>query len=110
MDTASEVEELDIDVAPAPYTASRGAAKLQVFIARYRLVLNLGKPKILMSMTLNVKGFFICDKNNLIVNSYNPYDGPNDNPELELPLTAGEYIYVYGDMDDDGFYEGKSGV
>uniref|UniRef100_A0A8C9XJC7 RIMS-binding protein 2 n=1 Tax=Sander lucioperca TaxID=283035 RepID=A0A8C9XJC7_SANLU len=69
-----EVEELDIDVAPAPYTASRGAAKLQVFIARY---------------------------------SYNPYDGPNDNPEVELPLTAGEYIYVYGDMDDDGFYEGE---
>uniref|UniRef100_A0A3Q1HJA1 RIMS-binding protein 2 n=1 Tax=Anabas testudineus TaxID=64144 RepID=A0A3Q1HJA1_ANATE len=69
-----EVEELDIDVAPAPYTSSRGAAKLQVFIARY---------------------------------SYNPYDGPNDNPEVELPLTAGEYIYVYGDMDDDGFYEGE---
>ncbi|XP_029375105.1 peripheral-type benzodiazepine receptor-associated protein 1 isoform X2 [Echeneis naucrates] len=74
VDTASEVEELDIDVAPAPYTASRGASKLQVFIARY---------------------------------SYNPYDGPNDNPEVELPLTAGEYIYVYGDMDDDGFYEGE---
>ncbi|XP_047234815.1 peripheral-type benzodiazepine receptor-associated protein 1 isoform X1 [Girardinichthys multiradiatus] len=74
VDTASEVEELDIDVAPAPFTASRGAAKLQVFIARY---------------------------------SYNPYDGPNDNPEVELPLTAGEYIYVYGDMDDDGFYEGE---
>ncbi|XP_067350296.1 peripheral-type benzodiazepine receptor-associated protein 1-like isoform X4 [Channa argus] len=74
VDTASEVEELDIDVAPAPYTTSRGAAKLQVFIARY---------------------------------SYNPYDGPNDNPEVELPLTAGEYIYVYGDMDDDGFYEGE---
>uniref|UniRef100_H3CT08 RIMS-binding protein 2 n=1 Tax=Tetraodon nigroviridis TaxID=99883 RepID=H3CT08_TETNG len=74
VDTASEVEELDVDIAPAPYTPSRGAAKLQVFIARY---------------------------------SYNPYDGPNDNPELELPLTAGEYIYVYGDMDDDGFYEGE---
>uniref|UniRef100_A0A3Q3ANK3 TSPO associated protein 1 n=1 Tax=Kryptolebias marmoratus TaxID=37003 RepID=A0A3Q3ANK3_KRYMA len=72
-DTASEVEELDIDVAPAPCTLSRAAPKLQVFIARY---------------------------------SYNPYDGPNDNPEVELPLTAGEYIYVYGDMDDDGFYEG----
>lgn len=74
VDTASEVEELDIDVAPAPFTASRVAAKLQVFIARY---------------------------------SYYPYDGPNDNPEVELPLTAGEYIYVYGDMDDDGFYEGE---
>lgn len=39
--------------------------------------------------------------------SYNPFDGPNENPEAELPLTAGEYIYIYGDMDDDGFYEGK---
>ncbi|XP_051793043.1 peripheral-type benzodiazepine receptor-associated protein 1 isoform X14 [Acanthochromis polyacanthus] len=74
VDTASEVEELDVDVAPAPFTASRAGAKLQVFIARY---------------------------------SYCPYDGPNDNPEVELPLTAGEYIYVYGDMDDDGFYEGE---
>ncbi|XP_057676174.1 peripheral-type benzodiazepine receptor-associated protein 1 isoform X19 [Corythoichthys intestinalis] len=74
VDTASEVEELDVDMAPAPYAASRGASKLQVFIARY---------------------------------SYNPYDGPNDNPEMELPLTAGEYIYVYGGMDDDGFYEGE---
>ncbi|XP_037543643.1 RIMS-binding protein 2 [Nematolebias whitei] len=74
VDTASEVEELDIDMAPASCSASRAAPKLQVFIARY---------------------------------SYNPYDGPNDNPEVELPLTAGEYIYVYGDMDDDGFYEGE---
>ncbi|XP_016296821.1 peripheral-type benzodiazepine receptor-associated protein 1 isoform X1 [Sinocyclocheilus anshuiensis] len=74
VDTASEVEELDVDVSPALYSVTKGAAKLQVFIARY---------------------------------SYNPYDGPNDNPEVELPLTAGEYIYVYGDMDDDGFYEGE---
>ncbi|XP_043758043.1 RIMS-binding protein 2 isoform X1 [Cervus elaphus] len=39
--------------------------------------------------------------------SYNPFDGPNENPEAELPLTAGKYLYVYGDMDEDGFYEGK---
>eukprot|EP00075_Anas_platyrhynchos_P012574 XP_027301827.1 peripheral-type benzodiazepine receptor-associated protein 1 isoform X7 [Anas platyrhynchos] len=38
--------------------------------------------------------------------SYNPFDGPNENPEAELPLTAGEYIYIYGDMDEDGFFEG----
>lgn len=56
---------------------------------------------------------FIFIPDSLIINaknlqrSYNPYDGPNDNPEVELPLTAGEYIYVYGDMDDDGFYEGE---
>ncbi|XP_030041915.1 peripheral-type benzodiazepine receptor-associated protein 1 [Microcaecilia unicolor] len=39
--------------------------------------------------------------------SYNPFDGPNENPEAELPLTAGEYVYIYGEMDDDGFYEGE---
>ncbi|XP_053327581.1 RIMS-binding protein 2 isoform X2 [Spea bombifrons] len=39
--------------------------------------------------------------------SYNPYDGPNENPEAELPLVAGKYLYVYGDMDEDGFYEGE---
>ncbi|XP_041053463.1 peripheral-type benzodiazepine receptor-associated protein 1 isoform X8 [Carcharodon carcharias] len=75
VDTASEVEELDIDnVSSIPEPESRVTAKLKVFIARY---------------------------------SYNPFDGPNENPEAELPLTAGEYIYVYGDMDEDGFYEGE---
>ncbi|XP_036393674.1 RIMS-binding protein 2-like [Megalops cyprinoides] len=39
--------------------------------------------------------------------SYDPYEGPNYNPEVELPLVAGEYICVYGDMDEDGFYEGE---
>ncbi|XP_041096232.1 RIMS-binding protein 2, partial [Polyodon spathula] len=74
VDTASEVEELDIDVSPIPEPERRAPAKLQVFIARY---------------------------------SYNPFDGPNENPEAELPLTAGEYIYACGDMDEDGFYEGE---
>uniref|UniRef100_A0A4W3K1Y1 RIMS-binding protein 1/2/3 Fn3 domain-containing protein n=1 Tax=Callorhinchus milii TaxID=7868 RepID=A0A4W3K1Y1_CALMI len=74
VDTASEVEELDIDnLSSIPDADNRTTAKLQVFIARY---------------------------------SYNPFDGPNENPEAELPLTAGDYIYVYGDMDEDGFYEG----
>ncbi|XP_020016227.2 RIMS-binding protein 3A-like [Castor canadensis] len=39
--------------------------------------------------------------------SYNPFEGPNEHPESELPLTAGDYVYVFGDMDDDGFYEGE---
>uniref|UniRef100_A0A8C6DCU9 RIMS-binding protein 3A n=1 Tax=Moschus moschiferus TaxID=68415 RepID=A0A8C6DCU9_MOSMO len=38
--------------------------------------------------------------------SYNPFEGPNEHPESELPLTAGDYVYVFGDMDEDGFYEG----
>ncbi|XP_008573027.1 PREDICTED: RIMS-binding protein 3A-like [Galeopterus variegatus] len=39
--------------------------------------------------------------------SYNPFEGPNEHPEGELPLTAGDYVYVFGDIDEDGFYEGK---
>jgi hypothetical protein len=39
--------------------------------------------------------------------SYNPYDGPNEHPEAELPLVSGKYLYVYGTMDEDGFYEGR---
>ncbi|XP_021270981.1 peripheral-type benzodiazepine receptor-associated protein 1 isoform X5 [Numida meleagris] len=74
VDTASEMEELDVDsISLMPEPSSQGPAKLQVFLARY---------------------------------SYNPFDGPNENPEAELPLTAGEYIYIYGDMDEDGFFEG----
>uniref|UniRef100_A0A672ZL82 RIMS-binding protein 2 n=1 Tax=Sphaeramia orbicularis TaxID=375764 RepID=A0A672ZL82_9TELE len=38
---------------------------------------------------------------------YNPYDGPNEHPEAELPLVAGKYLYIYGTMDEDGFYEGE---
>ncbi|XP_074062690.1 RIMS-binding protein 3-like [Macrotis lagotis] len=40
--------------------------------------------------------------------NYDPFAGPNDQPEAELPLTAGEYIYIFGDMDEDGFYAGES--
>lgn len=40
--------------------------------------------------------------------SYNPSEmSPNPNFDLELPLTAGDYLYVYGDMDEDGYYHGQ---
>ncbi|XP_078598124.1 peripheral-type benzodiazepine receptor-associated protein 1-like isoform X1 [Branchiostoma floridae x Branchiostoma japonicum] len=39
--------------------------------------------------------------------SYNPYDGPNDNPEAELSFQAGDYVYVYGEMDEDMFFQGE---
>ncbi|XP_058139892.1 peripheral-type benzodiazepine receptor-associated protein 1 isoform X2 [Dasypus novemcinctus] len=77
VDTASEVEELEVDsvsLLPAAPKGTQGGARIQVFLARY---------------------------------SYNPFEGPNENPEAELPLTAGEYIYVYGNMDEDGFFEGE---
>eukprot|EP00118_Oscarella_pearsei_P026273 m.309695 g.309695 ORF g.309695 m.309695 type:complete len:1622 (+) comp47390_c0_seq1:223-5088(+) len=41
--------------------------------------------------------------------NYNPeMDSPNDNPEAELCLKRGEYVYVYGSVDEDGFYEGET--
>ncbi|XP_032954320.1 RIMS-binding protein 3A-like [Rhinolophus ferrumequinum] len=43
----------------------------------------------------------------LVRYNYNPFEGPNEHPESELPLTAGDYIYIFGDMDEDGFYEGE---
>ncbi|GAB1300056.1 RIMS-binding protein 3 [Apodemus speciosus] len=39
--------------------------------------------------------------------SYNPFDGPGERTQGELPLTAGDYVYVFGDVDEDGFYEGE---
>ncbi|KFO35013.1 Peripheral-type benzodiazepine receptor-associated protein 1 [Fukomys damarensis] len=77
VDTASEVEELEVDsvsLLPTATEGNLGGPRVQVYLARY---------------------------------SYNPFEGPNENPEAELPLTAGEYIYVYGNMDEDGFFEGE---
>ncbi|KAG1655414.1 RIMS-binding protein 2 [Nymphon striatum] len=40
--------------------------------------------------------------------TYDPLiHSPNENPEAELTVAAGEYIVVHGDMDEDGFYNGE---
>ena len=40
--------------------------------------------------------------------SYNPAEmSPNPNFDLELSINAGDYLYIYGEMDDDGFYHGQ---
>lgn len=39
--------------------------------------------------------------------SYDPFHAPNERPELELPLVAGQYVYVFGDVDEDGWYVGE---
>ena len=31
----------------------------------------------------------------------------NDNPQSELYVSAGDYILVWGECDEDGFYEGE---
>jgi len=40
--------------------------------------------------------------------NYDPYkQSPNDNPEAEVTLLAGDFILVFGNLDDDGFYYGE---
>ncbi|XP_071178959.1 peripheral-type benzodiazepine receptor-associated protein 1-like isoform X27 [Mytilus edulis] len=40
--------------------------------------------------------------------TYDPYQhSPNDNPDAELALSSGDYVLVYGDMDEDGFFEAE---
>ncbi|XP_036693614.1 peripheral-type benzodiazepine receptor-associated protein 1 isoform X10 [Balaenoptera musculus] len=77
VDTASEVEELEADSVSLPPAAPEGSR---------------GGSRIQVFLARY---------------SYNPFEGPNENPEAELPLTAGEYIYIYGNMDEDGFFEGE---
>ncbi|KAM8813008.1 peripheral-type benzodiazepine receptor-associated protein 1 [Rhynchonycteris naso] len=77
VDTASEVEELEADSISLPPAAPEGSR------VGARIQVFLARY------------------------SYNPFEGPNENPEAELPLTAGEYIYICGNMDEDGFFEGE---
>lgn len=40
--------------------------------------------------------------------NYNPLEmSPNPNHDSELALVAGDYIYVFGEMDSDGFYRAQ---
>lgn len=40
--------------------------------------------------------------------SYDPFkQSPNEHPEAELHLNAGDFLLVQGDMDEDGFYFGE---
>ncbi|RZF46120.1 hypothetical protein LSTR_LSTR012980, partial [Laodelphax striatellus] len=40
--------------------------------------------------------------------SYDPYQqSPNECPEAELAISAGDYLLVWGIMDEDGFFDGE---
>ncbi len=39
--------------------------------------------------------------------SYNPVEGPNEDPENELPLTAGQHLNVFGAVDENGWFQGE---
>ena len=40
--------------------------------------------------------------------SYDPFtQSLNEFPEAEVQVTAGDYVLVWGEADEDGYYEGK---
>lgn len=40
--------------------------------------------------------------------SYDPFQhSPNDSPEAELQVNAGDYILAWTEADEDGFYDGE---
>ena len=40
--------------------------------------------------------------------TYEPYSqSTNDYPESELPILAGDYVLVWGEMDEDGYLEAE---
>lgn len=78
MDTASEVDDLEPDSVSTPLETRSSEAP-----ATPKLKIFLAK------------------------HSYSPPEGSNKHSQGQLPLTAGDYVYVFGDMDEDGFYEGE---
>uniref|UniRef100_A0A3P8SKB9 RIMS-binding protein 2 n=1 Tax=Amphiprion percula TaxID=161767 RepID=A0A3P8SKB9_AMPPE len=88
-----------LSVKPTFLTRSRGSSPAQAFLSEMDKELSSttrSKPRFTGKVRLCIARY-----------SYNPYDGPNEHPEAELPLVAGKYLYVYGTMDEDGFYEGE---
>ena len=40
--------------------------------------------------------------------TYEPFSqSQNDNPESELPLLSGDYVLVWGEIDEDGYLEAE---
>ncbi|XP_062239612.1 RIMS-binding protein 2 [Platichthys flesus] len=88
-----------LSVKPTFLTRGRASSPAQAFLSEMDKELSSttrSKPRFTGKVRLCIARY-----------SYNPYDGPNEHPEAELPLVAGKYLYVYGTMDDDGFYEGE---
>ena len=43
--------------------------------------------------------------------SYDPYQySPNESPEAELPLHSGDYVLIYGEMDEVGYCKGRKSL
>ncbi|KAM9821932.1 RIMS-binding protein 2 isoform 15-T17 [Syngnathus typhle] len=98
LQTGGDKPEL-LSVKPTFLTRSRGSSSARTLLSEMDKELGSStrsKPRFTGKVRLCIARY-----------SYNPYDGPNEHPEAELPLVAGKYLYVYGTMDEDGFYEGE---
>ncbi|XP_077377545.1 RIMS-binding protein 2 isoform X2 [Festucalex cinctus] len=98
LQTSGDKPEL-LSVKPTFLTRSRGGGSARTLLSEMDKELGSttgSKPRFTGKVRLCIARY-----------SYNPYDGPNEHPEAELPLVAGKYLYVYGTMDEDGFYEGE---
>uniref|UniRef100_A0A3B4DIW0 RIMS-binding protein 2 n=1 Tax=Pygocentrus nattereri TaxID=42514 RepID=A0A3B4DIW0_PYGNA len=96
--SGGEKSEL-LSVKPSFLSRSTPSSPRRAFLSEMDKELNLSpraKPRYTGKVRLCVARY-----------NYNPYDGPNEHPEAELPLVAGKYLYIYGTMDEDGFYEGE---
>ncbi|XP_052459962.1 RIMS-binding protein 2-like isoform X8 [Carassius gibelio] len=104
--TEGEKAEL-LSVKPTFLSRSTPSSPRRTFLSEVRPVISTAMDKELSSSPRSKSRF--TGKVRLCVAryNYNPYDGPNEHPEAELPLVAGKYLYVYGTMDEDGFYEGE---
>ncbi|XP_059378499.1 RIMS-binding protein 2-like isoform X7 [Carassius carassius] len=104
--TEGEKAEL-LSVKPTFLSRSTPSSPRRAFLSEVRPVISTAMDKELSSSPRSKSRF--TGKVRLCVAryNYNPYDGPNEHPEAELPLVAGKYLYVYGTMDEDCFYEGE---
>uniref|UniRef100_A0A8C1NMX1 RIMS-binding protein 2 n=1 Tax=Cyprinus carpio TaxID=7962 RepID=A0A8C1NMX1_CYPCA len=104
--TEGEKVEL-LSVKPTFLSRSTPSSPRRAFLSEVRPVISTAMDKELSSSPRSKSRY--TGKVRLCVAryNYNPYDGPNEHPEAELPLVAGKYLYVYGTMDEDGFYEGE---
>lgn len=76
---------------PSPYQQQLDALKLAEDIVDSIELPNRGRCKV-----------FIARYN------YDPFkQSPNDNPESELTLIAGDFVLIFGEMDEDGFFFGE---
>ncbi len=81
----------------------KGTQSIQEQIQPTPVIVQISEPEKIAPVLVKEKYFlYVCKY------SYDPFkNSPNDNPEAELPLIAGEYLFILNEEDEDGFYTGE---